>query len=236
MSELWRYPVKSLRGERLNVVEIGPHGLLGDRQWALFDVETGMGLTARRVPQLLYASARLRGHNDVDIVLPDGTVATNAEMLSEWLGRPVELRNASDQRRRYYESTRDTETEHSNQWHVFEGRPGPFHDSVHVTMLSRQSAGQAALARFRANIILDPGGEDDLVGSTVRIGQARLAVTKRVFRCVMVTRPQPGGIEFDPQVLRRIHRERGGRIAVGCRTVHGGLVRVGDELVVDDAT
>ena len=63
--ELWRYPVKSLQGEQLRGGEIGPEGIAGDRQWALFDVDTGFGLTARRVPDLLFAagdgSARTAG-------------------------------------------------------------------------------------------------------------------------------------------------------------------------------
>ena len=50
VAELWRYPVKSLQGERLTSADVGPEGLAGDRQWALFDVSTGYGLTARRVP------------------------------------------------------------------------------------------------------------------------------------------------------------------------------------------
>ena len=38
--ELWRYPVKSLQGERLDVAEFGSEGIVGDRQWALFDLDT----------------------------------------------------------------------------------------------------------------------------------------------------------------------------------------------------
>ena len=60
VAELWRYPVKSLQGERLTPAEAGPEGLDGDRRWALFDRATGFGLTGRRVPDLLFASARLR--------------------------------------------------------------------------------------------------------------------------------------------------------------------------------
>ena len=58
--ELWRYPVKSLQGELLEVAAVMSGGLEGDRTFALFDVETGFGLTARRVPELLFASSRFR--------------------------------------------------------------------------------------------------------------------------------------------------------------------------------
>ena len=38
---LWRYPVKSMMGEELNATEVTKFGLLGDRAYAVFDVETG---------------------------------------------------------------------------------------------------------------------------------------------------------------------------------------------------
>ena len=90
--ELWRYPVKSLQGERLDVAEMGAEGIEGDRQWALFDVATGFGLTARREPDLLFAAARLRRDGGVEVVLPDGTVTADDAVLSDWLGRRVALR------------------------------------------------------------------------------------------------------------------------------------------------
>jgi uncharacterized protein YcbX len=58
--ELWRYPVKSLQGERLDLAAVTTAGLEGDRRFALFDVDTGFGLTGRRVPELLFGAARLR--------------------------------------------------------------------------------------------------------------------------------------------------------------------------------
>ena len=63
--ELWRYPVKSLQGERMDHADVGPEGIAGDRQWALFDLDTGFGLTARRVPELLFATGRLRADGGV---------------------------------------------------------------------------------------------------------------------------------------------------------------------------
>ena len=71
--ELWRFPVKSLQGERIEEVEVGPRGLAGDRGWAIFDLDTGFGLTARRAAELLHASARLRPDGTPEITLPDGT-------------------------------------------------------------------------------------------------------------------------------------------------------------------
>jgi len=57
-----------------------------------------------------------------------------------------------------------------------------------------------------------------------------VSVTDRVPRCVMVTRAQPGGIDVDRDVLRWVHREHGGLLAVGASVVQPGRVRVGDEV------
>jgi uncharacterized protein YcbX len=231
VAELWRYPVKSLQGERLDAAELTPRGLAGDRGWALFDLETGLGLTARRYPALLHASARLRGDGEVDITLPDGSVAADDDALSAWLGRPVTLRRAAESPGpRRYENPDDIETEADDSWEVFEGSTQSFHDSVAVTLVSAATIGDRPVRRFRPNILLDGGGEDGLVGASVSVGGTRVALTKHVPRCVMVTRAQPGGIEVDREVLRWIHRERGGVLAVGGAVVRAGTVRVGDEV------
>ncbi len=235
VTELWRYPVKSLQGERVTAAALTRRGLAGDRGWALFDPGTGLGLTARRVPALLHASARLvdgaapaRG---VAITLPDGSTAADDDALTAWLGRPVALRAATDPTGpRRYENPDDVETEADHSWGVFEGSAAAFHDSVALTLLSTDTVGPRAMRRFRPNLVVDRGGEDALVGTTVRIGGAEIAVTDRVGRCVMVTRAQPGGIAVDRDVLRWIHRERAGMLAVGAIVVRAGEVRVGDEV------
>jgi uncharacterized protein len=229
--ELWRYPVKSLQGERLDEGELGRQGLAGDRQYAIFDETTGYGLTARRHPELLFAHARVVP-GGVEVTLPDGSVATDDAALSAWLGRPVRLRSTADVGRRVYENPDDTETEAADSWNPFEGSGGAFHDSAQsaVTLLSTGSIGDADRRRFRPNVLLEGEGEDALVGTAVRLGGAELHVLKQVSRCVMVTRPQPGGIGLDRDVLRGIHRERGGCLAVGGLVHRAGRVRVGDDV------
>ncbi|MGD9528455.1 MAG: MOSC domain-containing protein, partial [Pseudonocardia sp.] len=109
---------------------------------------------------------------------------------------------------------------------------GAFHDSVVVTLVSLATLAGQPQRRFRANVVLAGGeGEDDLVGRVVRIGEAAVDVAKPVSRCVMVTRAQPGGIAVDREILRRIHRERDGLLAVGGSVTRPGTVRVGDELI-----
>ena len=238
--ELWRYPVKSLQGERLAAAEVGPEGIAGDRQWALFDVETGFGLTARRVPVLLFASARVRPAGAVEVVLPDGTVTGDDALISEWLGRRVTLRAAGDAPERpRYESPDDDVAESAAttaRWHDWQGAPGAFHDNAdgRVSLVTTSSLGAWDRRRFRSNVLLEGSGERGLIGSTVRLGGAVLDVRDPIPRCVMVTRPQPGGIARDTAVLKRIHRELNGELAVGSVVHSPGTVRVGDELALAD--
>jgi uncharacterized protein YcbX len=229
--EVWRFAVKSLLGERLDQAELGPEGIVGDRGWALFDVETGLGLTARRVPELLFAAGRLRPDGEVEVVLPDGTVTADDVTLSAWAGRPVALRPAAGVRgARRYESTADLDQEAPARWNPFAGADGAFHDNAdaRVTLLSTGTLGGWDRRRFRANVVLAGAGEDALVGGRVRVGTAELDVVRRVPRCVMTTRPQAGGIGRDTAVLKTIHRDRGGALAIGALVTRPGRLIVGD--------
>lgn len=230
IAEIWRYPVKSLQGERVSSAPVGAEGVAGDRRFAIFDVATGLGLTARREPALLHGSASLAS-GELVIWLPDGSVALDDAALSDWLGREVTLRSTDEGGSRRYESPKDFENERG--WEPFDGASGSFRDSERtvVSLVSTGTLGDWDGRRFRSNILLAGSGEDGLVGSRVAVGGAVLDVVKRVGRCVMVTRAQPGGIQKDLDVLRTVHRERGGRLAIGATVAVPGSIRVGDELV-----
>jgi len=237
--ELWRYPVKSLGGERVDEITVTTDGLTGDRRFAIFDVDTGYGLTARRVPEMLFAAARLRDDGTAAITLPDGSDARTDDDLSRWLGRRVALRSVDEVALRRYENPIDFEHETTSDWLPFTGagKGGPFHDSsrTRVSLVSTGSIGTWDRRRFRANVLLDGEGEDGLVGSDVEIGDTVLSVGKRLARCVVTTRPQPGGVERDLDVLKTINRERDGCIAIGALVTRPGTVRVGDGVSVRES-
>ena len=228
VAEIWRYPVKSLQGEQLESAAIGPHGLVGDRQWGLLDIGTGFVLTARREARLLFASARLMDGGPV-VTLEDGTTAGD-DALSAWLGRPVQLLPAAGRMGRY-EASLDRYRDDA-PWTSWEGPEGSFHDSgqTQVSLVSRDSLGEWDRRRFRFNLVLDGGPDADLVGSSLTIGSATLSVVKRISRCVMTTRPQPGGIERDLNVLRTIVADMDGCMGIGALVTTPGAVKVGDEV------
>ena len=230
--EIWRYPVKSVGGERVAVATVTELGVIGDRGWGIFDVESGTVLTARRTPELLFASAALSGA-DVALALPDGSELSSADdecdqQLSAWLGRPVELRAAGAEGGTY-EVPLDFENDEN--WVSWQGPGGAWHDSKasRVSLVSRDTMRDWDQRRFRANIILDGSGEDELVGVHVNLGSTELAVMKPIDRCVIVTRPQPG-LERDLDVLRTINAERATTLSVGALVVTEGTISQGDTI------
>lgn len=106
VSELWRFPVKSMGGGQVDSVRIDRRGVHADRLWAVRDVEKGVTASARRVPALLGCSARYSSEPADDagpgnvpgvvITLPDGRelahddAAVN-DALSELVGRELRL-------------------------------------------------------------------------------------------------------------------------------------------------
>ncbi len=102
VSEIWRYPVKSMQGEQLEDCEVHASGVLGDRVWAVRDEAREAIVGAKRIAGLLSCEASFRVPPTrgvvphVEIVLPEGDVvrsddASVAEQLSKALGREITL-------------------------------------------------------------------------------------------------------------------------------------------------
>ncbi len=96
--EIWRFPVKSMLGEQLAQVEVGPDGVEGDRRRVVADAESGVSLSAKRYLDLPRCRAWTNG-DELMIGLPDGSElaadsAQAADGLSDLLGRRVTVRNA----------------------------------------------------------------------------------------------------------------------------------------------
>lgn len=226
---MWRYPVKSAQGEMVPASRVTGLGLDWDRQLAVVDLTTGRPLTARREPNLLMLSAAVV-EGRVRISTPAGDELANDDDLSAWLGRPVHVAPPPDTRPRY-EYPLDNEDE-SGPWGTWSGPAGVWHDSTRtrVSIMSTASLRDWPSRRFRPNVVVVNAGEDELVGRRVAIGTVVLDVAKRIDRCVMVTRPQPGGIERDLTVLRTVARDHGGFLGVGAVVVTPGELRAGDEV------
>lgn len=231
VSQLWRYPVKSMAGVRSASATVGALGIEGDRQWGLVDLDTGLVLTARRVPELLFARPEPRDEA-IAVRLPDGTVTDDDTVLSAWLGRRVELRRPTPGERGTYEIAANDDRPEGD-WSRWQGPAGVWHDSTRtrVSIMSEDALDGWDVRRFRPNLVVRGGDERALLGREVRIGGTTLEVVKEIDRCVIVTRPQPG-LERDKSVLVRVHAERSGRLGVGALVTGPGAIAVGDAVEV----
>ena len=215
--ELWRYPTKSLPGERLRQpVRVGVEGIAGDRLRAVEDPDTGKVLSAKTVPALLTADP-----------------AWDDEQLSHHLGRKVRLVDREPGRTSTFDMDVD-EADPTAGTVELRTQPGSFFDSRSTLhLLTTQSLGGWDVRRFRPNLLVESRGdhpEDAWVGRRLRIGDTLEAtVRKRTGRCVLTTRAQPG-IERDLDVLRTLNRTRGGDLGVYLDPQNEGVVAPGDEV------
>jgi uncharacterized protein len=235
IAQLWRYPVKSMQGESLPSVSVDEWGFVGDRQWAVIDVETGLALTARREPRLLFAEANLSEDDAVYIMLPTGvaisSVASEAAdvALTEWLGYPVRLQRAGDAPATY-EIAANFEDEEKSEWLQWQGPAGTFHDSTktRVSFASSESMREWDPRRFRINVIVSGSLLYSMTEGTLTAGAASFAIRKPIDRCVITTRAQPGGIERDLSVLKTIIADMNNELGLGTMVASNGTLAVGD--------
>jgi uncharacterized protein YcbX len=238
---LWRYPVKSFLGERLEEAPFGPAGVEGDRGLALRDATSGNVLSAKKFSMLLTASAR-RDDGDVIIAVPGAGELSVADpdapsKLSEWLGRPIEIvRAPGGDRRPAIEGDQG----------IFHGRPGGFFDSasVHIVTTSTLAAfgewhpdGLFDPRRFRPNVVLDtaePGFvEETWLGDTLRLGDVAIEITKPCSRCVMTTHAQQD-LPVDRDILRTVNARNDEHVGVYGIVRVEGVARVGDIATVEN--
>jgi uncharacterized protein YcbX len=103
LAQIWRHPVKSMEGERIERAWLGENGIPGDRAWAVRDEERGGIRGAKKIPRLMECRARYASEPSAsgpapapEITLPGGAVvrasdASAAERISAAVGRRVTL-------------------------------------------------------------------------------------------------------------------------------------------------
>jgi len=248
--QIARYPVKSLQGELVSTAQVDEDGVRGDRSWGIRDEATGKILTARRAPQLLFASAALAADGTPLITLPsgdllDGPGTETDDALSVWLGKAVRLVSAvavPPARAEFFADATDDSSE-AIEWTMPAGR---FVDALPLLVLTTASLRTAAALhpdgdwqprRFRANLVVDVDGdgwlEDSWCGrATLHIGDTALSPQQPCVRCTMVTRPQPG-VEADVDIFRTLARQHGGLFGAWTTVRTAGTIQVGDDVRVE---
>lgn len=217
-----RYPVKSMAGEELAAVKVSRRGLEGDREWAVYteDGGIGSGKTTRRFRQvdgLLAHRSELGGAPVPWVTFPSGAVLGAAdpaidEALARSLDRAVALRRESDV---------------------------PHHDesAVHLVTTASMRAVRGLLGeavdvrRLRANLVLDVAGgdfvEDAWIGRELRIGGVVLGIGDGMVRCRMVDAAQ-AGVRAGAPMLRTLGAVHDVMLGVQATVRSPGTIRLGD--------
>jgi uncharacterized protein YcbX len=222
---IFRYPVKSMGGERLDVAEVGWHGLEGDRRLAFRRIDDRSGfpwLTAGRLPELLLFAPQRRedgagaqGDLPTHVRTPDGAaLPVFGEDLATEVGRrhgaPVQM----------------MQLKHG----IFDEASISVIAVETVREIGRLAGRNPDVRRFRPNVVVRlrrpvPFQEDEWVGGVLVFGEGEdapaVSVTMRDVRCSMVNL-DPDSARPAPEVLKavvRAHQNTAG--------IYGAVTRIG---------
>jgi uncharacterized protein YcbX len=244
VAELWRYPVKSMQGERVETLELAPGGAVGDRLLAVVDHGAAKVLSAKRYADLLMASARTEGERIV-VSLPTGDEFASDDpkvhaALSEWLGKDVRL-DAPPSDAVYPMEMYTGMSDETTPLFDWGGPPGTWLDLADAHFLTNASLRAAAalhpdgdwnVRRFRPYALIDTNDEgfveDDW--KTVALGTVEAKVIMQTPRCSMPSRAQPG-IERDMKIGTTIRDGNNNNLGVYCSITQPGTIAVGDAVV-----
>ena len=226
---LWRYPVKSMAAEALPEVEVGWHGLAGDRRWAFVRnsmVQSGFPwFTLRQRADLNHYRPSF-----VDPARPDKS-RTKVRTPS---GAVLDVADPALAEELCPDGVRVMRQDRGN----FDTFPLSVITTRSIERLGEMVGAGLDVRRFRPNILVEtadgaPFAEDLWVGAVLRIGALRMRIDKRDSRCVVIT-IDPETTERTPAILRAVARERQGCLGVYGTTVEPGGVALHDPVLVEE--
>jgi len=255
IDSLWRYPVKSMRGEELDEAFASFSGIYGDRLFAFESSASPKGfpyLTAREQQRLLQYRPHFR-HPDkaarpinlteaekmganpvwadfaelmVDVETPDGkTLAVDDPALIDMIRADIDQKHQLTLMRSERAQT--------------DCRPVSIFSLQSARQLGEETGTPIDKRRFRANVYVDLTSaqgfaENEFVGKSLRIGpKVVVTVLERDARCVMITLDPDTG-EKTPAILKKVAQAHDGMAGVyGAVTVEG-MLHKGDSVEVLD--
>ena len=255
VDSLWRYPVKSMRGEELDEAFASFSGIYGDRLFAFESSASPRGFpyfTAREQRKLLQYRPRFRYPDKatrpinlieaetrnanplladlselvVDVETPEGkTLAINDPALIEM------LRSNVDQKHQV--------TLMQSQRAMTDCRPVSVFSLQSARQLAEETGTPVNKRRFRANVYLDLTSangfaENELVGRSVKIGpKVVISILERDSRCVVITL-DPDTAEQSPAILKKVAQAHDGMAGVYGAVMVEGMLHKGDPVEVLD--
>jgi uncharacterized protein YcbX len=237
---LYRYPVKSLAGERLEAVAVDRLGLAGDRRWMLIDAN-GRFFSQRELPRMATIQARLHGRSlllthaketlcvkpadfsatpracqvwkDTVPGLPAATAINT--VLSDWLGVRCQLVRLADSARRQVDTRFVPAGVHTG---FADGFPVLVLSQASLDDLNRRCGGRFDAQHFRPNLLV--GGcqayaEDHW--QSIQAGAVSVRLVKPCSRCAIPTVDPETGTRRGPEPLATLasYRRQGTKIYLG---------------------
>ena len=249
VESLWRYPVKSMRGEELDEIFAGFSGIYGDRLFAFKSAASPKGFpyfTAREQTKLLQYRPRFRypdkaarpvnlteaetmGANPVsadpselmiDVETPDGrTLAIDDPTLMELVRTDIDQKHQLTLMR--------------SERAMTDCRPLSMFSLESARQLAEETGTSMDKRRFRANVYVDltsaqAFAENNFVGRSLRIGpKAVVTILERDPRCMMITLDPDTG-EKTPAILKKLAQAHEGMAGVYGAVMVEGMLHKGD--------
>jgi len=232
---IFRYPVKSMGGERLEAANLGWHGLEGDRRLAFRRLDDRGGfpwLTASKLPDLLLFAPQRRGAQGdlpTHIRTPDGE---ETPIFGEDLATEVGRRYGSPVQMMHLKNG------------IFDDASISVIASDTVHEIGRLSGRSLDVRRFRPNVVVRllrslPFQEDEWVGSVLSFGEGddapAITATMRDLRCSMLNL-DPDSASLAPEVMKAIVRANQNNAGVYGAVTRVGRVAVGQPILLRAAT
>jgi uncharacterized protein YcbX len=229
---IFRYPVKSMRGEALDAATLGWHGLDGDRRLALrrFDEHAGFPwLTASKLPELIHFTPRGREDKNGEplpthVLTPEGhELPLFGDALAAEVGR------------RYGAAVQMMYLKHG----IFDDASISVITSETVREVCQLAGKNPDVRRFRPNILVRatravPFAENDWIGGTLTFGDASdapvVSVTMPDVRCAMINIDPEGGPSA-PEVLKAVVRANQNEAGIYATVTRIGRLAVGQTVV-----
>jgi len=206
ITEIWRYPVKTMAGEKLQRVGVGPLGIEGDRVVHVEDAK-GQVITSRSHPRFLGHQGSLDTHGEVRV---DGRLWDSPAVAAE----VVDIAGPGAKLVRFDGAER------------FDMLP------LLIATDGAIAAFGHDLRRLRPNLVI--GGVEGLTegewpGGCLRMGNVLIGVRDLRLRCIM-TSYDPDTLVQDKEITRSIYRRFDGKLALNCFVIESGEIAVGDKV------
>jgi hypothetical protein len=253
VDSVWRYPVKSMRGEELHEAFASYSGIYGDRVFAFKSSANHKGFpyfTAREQRKLLQYRPRFRYPDKAarPINLIEAESKNANPLLADLADLVVDVETPNGQKLSIDEPVliemlrADIDPKHQltlmqSQRAMTDCRPVSIFSLQSVHQLAEETGTPLDKRRFRANIYVDLTStegfaENDLVGRSVRIGpKVVITILERDSRCVIITLDPDTG-EQTPAILKKVAQAHDGMAGIYGAVVVEGMLHKGDPVEV----